>query len=275
MIRQRRQRRDGMTGERKDRRTEGPMDRRTEGPKDQRTKGPKDQRTEGPKDQRTKGPKDQRTKGPKDQRTKGPKDQRTEGPKDQRTEGPKDQRTKGQKDRRTEGPKNRRTRRPLCNRDEAAPMDPSLLANFPPTLRSSEIQIATSSLVGVKPRRLDLWQEQQLAVKMRGDDNNEMGITCRPVHMINNHRSCSNSCPPPPPPFKPPNLPTLPFTHLSRLLHRSRLILLSYQRPAPARKVPRERKRPLQWTVPKSARRYDCSLRCFPIFSTSGSMSSC
>ena len=144
--RQRRQRRDGMT----------------EGQKGGR------ESTEEPKDGRSEGPKNRRTEEPKDGRTEEPKNRRTEGPKDGRTEEPKDGRT--------EEPKNRRTRRPLCKREEAAPMQPSLLANLPPPhRRSSETQTATSSLAGVKPRRLDLWQEQQLAMKRRGYDNNEMG----------------------------------------------------------------------------------------------------
>ena len=138
MIRQRRQRRDGMTGERKDRRTEGPKDRRTEGPKDRRTKGPKDQRTKGPKDRRTEGPKDQRTKGPKDRRTEEHAAR-------------------------------------CATETKLLQWTLPFSRTSPPHMRSSETQIATSSLVGVKPRRLDLWQEQQLAMKRRGYDNNEMG----------------------------------------------------------------------------------------------------
>ena len=145
---------------------------------------------------------DGRTEGPKDRRTEGPKDQRTEGPKDRRTEGPKDQRTKGQKDRRTEEHAAR-----CATETKLLQWTLPFSRTSPPHMRSSETQIATSSLAGVKPRRLDLWQEQQLAMKMRGDDNNEMGITCRPVHTINNHRSCSNSCPPPPPPLQAPQPP--------------------------------------------------------------------
>ena len=103
-------------------------------------------------------------------------DGRAEGRKDESTEEPKVGRTEGRKDGRTEEPKNRRTRRPLCKREEAAPMQPSLLTNLSPrTDEARRLKQATSSLAGVKPRRLDLWQEQQLAMKRRGYDNNEMG----------------------------------------------------------------------------------------------------
>ena len=113
----------------------------------------------------------------RDGMTEGRKDGRTEGRKDGRTEGPKDRRTEGPKDRRTEGPKNRRTEEHAARCATETKLLQWTLPfsrTSPPHMRSSETQIATSSLVGVKPRRLDLWQEQQLAMKWR-DDNNEMG----------------------------------------------------------------------------------------------------
>ena len=108
----------------------------------------------------------------RDGMTEGRKGGRMKVRKNRRTEGRKDRRTEGRKDRRTEEPKN--TPPTLQERGSCSNAAFPSYKLAPPHRRSSETQTATSSLAGVKPRRLDLWQEQQLAMKWR-DDNNEMG----------------------------------------------------------------------------------------------------
>ena len=125
-------------------------------------------------------------------------DGRAEGRKGRRTEGQKDRRTEGQKDGRMEGRKDRRT-------EEPGAFPSHRLA--PPHRRSSETQTAASSFVGAKPRLLDLWKEQQLAMKWR-DDNNEKGQHAAQSARSTNMEAVPIANPPRPPPSSPPTSPS-------------------------------------------------------------------